>query len=262
MTQRKWTKTEDAKLTALAGSGKFMYSEISGKMGIDSARLRYRARKLKLPSKPCPRKMGQWNVKHAHLRGPVMTYFLTHSMAETAKKFNLTASEVKSIFTIGYREEKFSHLRKDKRTHEPWSLSEWLFVLRRCGLIERGLISKQMGRSENGLHHAVKERIAAVGGGTTKFLNGMPIGWAEALWPVEMVRPYAIKTASGPTGGKRGNFRFLLLPWIEAERMAKVFVTPPEVIGCIRAMAKFQRFIHRRSDRAIRSTLKRIVRNK
>lgn len=257
---RKWTKSEDQRLASLAASGSWMYSEIAEKMGIDAIRVRYRAKKLGLPSDPGKHKKGKWNVKHAHLRGAVMTYFLTHTKEETRQKFNLSEKEIKSLFTIGYREEKFAHLRKDKRTHAPWSLAEWLFVIRRCGLIERGVIAKKMGRSLNGKHHAVKERVAKAGGGTTKFLNGIPIGWAEQIWPLDLIRHLAIKSASGPTGGVRGNFRFLILPWIEAERLSRVFVTPPEVSACIRAMAKFQRFIHRRSDRAIKSTLKRIVR--
>lgn len=257
-----WTTTLDRKLTELAKTGKYFYSEIAVQMNLKATCVRYRARQLKLPSHPCPNRFGQWNSKHAHLSEEVMIYFMKHSDAECMKKFKLTPSELKSLKTRAYRDPKLTLLRKNTRTQAPWTITDYLFMTRRAGMMERGKIATLMGRSVEGKHHAVKERMKKMGGGSSKFLNGMPIGWASKLWPLEMIESYGIKTKAGPTGGDRGNFRFKIIPWIHAERFAKVFVTPPEVVSCISSMAKFQRFIHARTDRAITSSLKRYARAK
>lgn len=256
----KWTPTADRELTRLVATDKWFLSEIAEKMGRTAQSVRWRARKLGLNLQPAAHRKGKWNSKHAHLREKVMRYYLTHSAQECRDRFHLTESEFKSLLTVAYRDANLAHIRKDTRNHAPWSLKEWLFVLRRAGLIERRIIAKQMGRSDGGKHHAVKDRMRSVGGGTTKFLNGLPIGWAAQLWPRELIAHLGVKTAAGPTGGKRCNFRFLIIPWVEAERLAKAFRTPPEFEACIRSMAKFQRFIYAKKDRFIVNQMKRIAR--
>lgn len=255
-----WTKAQDRELARLIATDKLFISEIAEKLGKNAAAARHRARKLGLNTRPAAHRMGKWNSVHAHLREKVLRYYLKHSAQECQAHFGLTASQFKSLLTGAYRDDRLAHVRKDTRNHEPWSLGDWLFVLRRAGMIERKTIAEQMGRSVKGKHHAVKERMRTAGGGTTKFLNGLPFKWAERLWPADLIGHLTVKTQAGPPGGGRGDFRYRLIPWVEAERLATALKTPPEVAACIRSMAKFQRFIHARSDRAIVRSLKRISR--
>jgi hypothetical protein len=254
-----WTKAEEQRLKDLSITGKFFYSEIAMRLKKKGTEVRYKAKKMNLASNPCPARKGKWNQKHSHIAEAVMTYFLTHSSAECQKKFRLTASEFKSLMTSGYRKVSLSHLRKDSRTHAPWTTEDWLFAVQRAGLIERKVIAFQMGRTSKGAHHAIKDRFAQSGGGGTKFLNGMPIGWANSIWPADIVTRFALKTQAGPSGGVRANFRLRLIPWVVAERLASAFRTPNEITRCIRAMARFQRFVHRRKDAGIISQIKKIT---
>lgn len=200
-----------------------------------------------------------FNDQHKHLRGPLLKYYLKHSKEECMKHFKLTASQFKSCLTAAYREGSLAHIRKETRTHEPWDTGTWLFVLRRCGLLERKKIAKLSGRSTEERFHSIKEKMKNSGGGNTKFLNGIPLSWANQIWPNDLISHVAVKTQSGPTG-RRGEFRFLLIPWVEAERLSEVFHTDKNVKRCISSMAKFQRFVHQKKDRLILKQIRHIAR--
>lgn len=256
----KWTKAEDDRLTRMVATDKWMLSEIAEKLGKKATAVRYRARQLGLNSKPASHKFGQWNNKHAHLQPKLLRYYLTHTATECCKQFKLTPSEFKSCLTAGYRNQSILHLRKDTRTHEPWSLADLLFVLQHAGIQERQWIASKLGRTKDHRYHSIKDKMSQIGGGGTKCLNGMPLTWAKTLWPDDKLYGHLlIKTNAGPTGGGRGNFKFLLLPWIEAERLSNTFVTPDSIKRCIKSMAKFQRFIHAKRDRLIVRQLKQFA---
>lgn len=258
----KWTPTLDRKLLSLLKDEERYLKDIAAEMGLDSKQITYRLRRLGIRRKR-PASHGKWNNKHAHLREPLLIYYLTHSAKQCQKKFNLTPSEFISCLTNAYKDPQLAHIRKDTRTHAPWSLNDWLFALQHCGLQELGWISHKMGRSQKSKRYAVKEKIASVGGGTTRFLNGMPISWAQELWPHINFDDKAIKTKSGPTGGNfSGNFRFKLIPWVDIEKIASKQKTPEHIMRCLRAMATFQRFIFQKRDRAIKKEIRKIVRKK
>lgn len=236
-------------MTQMAMSQKYFYSEIAIKLGKRDGIVRHRAMRLGLPSQPAKkRKIGEWNRKHWHLREKVMRYFLNHSAEQCQKKFNLTQSEFKSLMTVSYRRPEFKHLRKETRTHAPFELKDWLFMLKRCGLHERGWIAKKMGRSKEGRFHSVKERLRKVGGGTSKFLNGMPLEWATRIWPDTNFKHFSMKTKAGPRGKGGNDFKFVLVPWVTCEVYSNKYKTPKHIYRCIRAMSKFQQFIFRKTN--------------
>lgn len=188
--------------------------------------------------------MSHFNSKHSHLREPVMTYFLTHTWEETLKKFKLTQSELKSLFSAGYRDPKLKHLRKDTRRKDPWTLEEMLFLIQNAGIRERAWIAKKLNRA--GARN-IKERMRSWNA-ATKFLNGMPITWAATLWPNAKL-PAPIRTLAGPTGNNN-QFCFRILSWQTCKSLSMRYPTPPEIRAGIQAMYKFQSFIYRTNSSA------------
>lgn len=275
---RRWTAAEIAELRRLCSSNTLFMSEIAEKLGRRPGTVRWKAHKLGIWSKPEGR-FAEWNRKHAHLREAVMQYFVTHSMEETRKHFGLTRSEIKSIFTVGYRDPKLKHLRKEWRPHSAWSTEDWLFMVRSVGIQPREWIGRKLKRGET--YNSVKDALAKFRG-YGKYMNGMPWGWAEPLFGLDAHR-YAIKTKARPAGNA-GNFRYKIIPWVTCERLveqgrirkklgkgkcrperkhsAPSIPVSPDVYDGIRAMAKFQRWIfgvqsERVIVRKIEATLRR-----
>lgn len=249
-----WTKAEIEKLKELAGTRKYFYSEIAQILKKGPNLVRHQARRLGLPKST--RKMGEWNSKHAHLREAVMKYFVTHSWEDTRKHFGLKSRELKSLFTVAYRDPNLAHLRKDKRRHDGWTLEEKLFLIRHSGIIPRKEISRRLKR---GGFHSIKEELSRLNS-NSKFMNGIPLSWYIDIF--DRLPDYSIKTKAGPTGGKRGNFHFKLVPWVECERQLGKTRVNPVYRDAIRAMARFQRWIHQTDcDAAIKRRLRMGVRD-
>lgn len=211
-------------------------SEIADSLGINRAMFLYHCRKRGIVSK---KKRGAWNVKHAHLRKPVLLYFQNHSWEETRKKFRLTASQLKSVMTSVYQDPALRHLRKDTRTKEPWSAQEWVTAVRYAGIQNRDWIARKLARGKTG--RVIKERFQKNKAGT-KFLNGMPVTWARVLIP-NVPEQNVVVTNAGPAGG-RGDTHFRVIPWTVLERITQRHGVPEHLRVAIRAMAKFQRWIH------------------
>lgn len=234
-----WTKAEDKTLTRLATNSDKFLSEIAEILGKKPQAVRYRARTLGLKaSSASRRRIGQWNTKHAHLREKCLRYFLTHTFEETREHFGLTDSEMKSLFTVAYRDPRLAHLRKDTRRKDEWTHEETLFLIRHAGIRERNWIGKRLNR---GGQRNIKERMQKWNA-ATKYLNGMPKAWASELWGPGVGANRFIQTKAGPTANS-GSFRFRIIPWHDALRISKTRETPVEVKASIRAMAKFQEFI-------------------
>lgn len=257
MRWQKWTEAEIKELKRLVQKDDLFYTEIAQLLKRKAAEVSRKSRELGLKA-PAQHRKGRWNEKHAHLREAVFRYYLRRSFQECQKKFKLTKSELKSIFTVGYRMDALAHLRKDTRRHDEWTLGEWLFMIRHCGIRERRWIALKLKRG-NDSGRVIKERLKKHGGGSTRYLNGMPRTWAAVFWPSDLV-PDGIKTKAGAHGpGKI--CQTVLIPWVECERLSKAFVTDPTVRACIRAMATFQRFIYRTPNaklirKRIKSSLK------
>jgi hypothetical protein len=183
-------------------------------------------------------KAGRQNIKHKHLRPKVMKYFLTHSMEETGKHFGLTRSELKSIFTVAYKQLEFKHLRKDKRTKKPWTFKNSMFTLRYGGLQNRIWIAKKMGRGKS--HHVIKERIKALNT-KTRYVNGLPLRYARELVGE---KAYGFKVKAGPTG-PGVDCRPIIVPWVLLYKLARKNKNVPEhFLLALKAMARFQKMIH------------------
>jgi hypothetical protein len=167
------------------------------------------------------------------------------------ERFGLTRSEVKSIFTVSYKMPEFAHLRKDTRRRDSWHLDETLFLIRHAGIQPRSWISKKLKR---GGIHSVKEQLYRLNG-NSKYMNGIPRGWLLRIMNAGDC-PAGIKTKAGPTGCPKRNcdFRFRIVPWTVCEKLIKQHPRrfSPELKHGIRAMAKFQRWIHGVSNVSLR----------
>jgi hypothetical protein len=230
----RWKSEKEAELIRWLKTEQFTNAEIALKMGLNVNQITTKANSLGYIN-PVYRKRI---TKHAHLREKVMTYFLTHTSEETRVRFGLTQSEIKSLFTVGYRDPRFSHLRKDSRRKDAWTLEETLFLLRHAGIRERGWIAKKINRSTA---RNIKERMQKWGA-ATKHLNGMPLSWARQFWPNDLLES-RIHTKAGPSGGT-GIWRFQIIPWHECLRLSRKYPTAVEICAGIRAMVRFQEFIY------------------
>ncbi len=275
-----WAKEDVAQLRALCARNTLFMIEIAEKLGRNPGAVRRKAHQLGVWSKP-PGRFAEWNRKHAHLRGEVLTYFLTHSAEETAKYFGLTASEFKSCITYAYHDPKLAHIRKDWRRRDSWTTEELIFLMRHAGVQPREWIAKKLKR---GTDEAVKEALSRAGIGA-RYVNGMPRQWAEQLFGDDVCKT-AIAMKAGPQGlsGRNGKTTstYQLIPWIQADevlragktrplkgkgrwrpgRVPPMLEVPEDIRRAVSALAKFQKWIHgvqsgRGIRRRMRAALKR-----
>lgn len=239
---KRWPENKEKELTSLVKSGKYTYPEIAEIMGVNRNSIATKARALGLSNAVYMAR----KTKHAHLREAVLRYFLNHTWEQTRRRFNLTPSELKSIFTVAYRDPKFAHLRKDRRRRDAWTVKETLFMLQHAGIQERKWIA---GKLKRGTKESVKEQLSRLNS-NSKYMNGIPVAWAVRVAPE--LSNIGIKTKAGPTGGKRGSFRYKIIPWVQVAKLIKGKPLPADLRLGIEAMATFQRWIHGlKSDRAI-----------
>lgn len=202
-----------------------------------------------------------FNQKYSDaIRCRIIQYFRTHTARETAAQFRLSHGQVVGILETCRRKGIIGRAFKDKRTKRPWTLEDWLFMVRRAGVRQRAFIGKKLKR---GGARVVRERLRKdCGRSGTKFLNGMPLEWAMAFWGKDSV-PNKIKTDAGPPGDGIRDFYFILVPWAECERLSKAHKTDATVKIAVRAMAKFQHWIHgTRSIKGINKKLEAILRER
>lgn len=251
-----WTKAEETRLKALAKDRSLFASEIAEILGRNPQTVRCKLRTMGFDlagrAKQSGR-LGGWNAKHAHIRVRAMRYFLTHTVEETRDRFQLTASEFKSLQTVAYRDPKCAHLRKDSRRKDPWSFDETMFLLRASGLQPRIWIARKLKR---GGVHAVKEMVSRLNS-NTRYINGLPKRLAEELVGREVE---GFKVKAGPSG-RSVDCRPIIVPWViiysEARRSKAV---PEHILAAVRAMASFQKRVH--GTRGIKDTVasvKRII---
>ena len=184
-------------------------------------------------------------TKTKHLRADVLRFFQNHTLEETRKRFGLTPSELKSVFTIAYRMPELRHIRKDKRRRDAWSGEELRFMLMNVGLIPRETIAKKLNR---GSFHAVKDKLDALNIGAQN-LNGLTISKFRILFGREP--DFFLQTVAGPkraglSGGHRKPPSFYkLVPWtwIRDEVAAGRLEAPEAYRKMIEAMATFQDWV-------------------
>lgn len=253
-----WTEDQDFMLKRLVADGRKFNVEIAKLLGKQPASITWRIKKLGLtPSRQraCAARLGQWNAKHSHLRPAAMKYFLTHSMAETQKRFGLTLSEVKSLFTVGYRMPELKHLRKDKRDHSGWTTKQLRFLLRHAGLRPRKWVAEQIGR---GNQTCIKERLQALGL-SSRTLQGITL--SQFIQAFGKRPSFYLQTDAGPDGGSKTSMptRWKIVPWVwlDAELKAKRLKTAKEFRMLVAARAQFQEWIFGGNALA---KMKRIVR--
>lgn len=255
----RWSDEEVEKLKTLRASNAMFYTEIAKEIGRDPAGVRAKAKSLGIEStqKTLRHRLGKWNVKHAHLREAVLRFYQTHSFDGTAKKFGLTKSELKSLFTNSYKMAEFKHLRKDSRLKIGWSTEQLKFLLQHAGLRPRKWIMEQLGRGNNVC--VIKERMQTLGV-SSRTLQGITLSQFRKAFDQEP--KFYLQTDAGPDGGPKGTLptRWKIIPWVwlEQEIKAKRLKTSQEFRLLISARAEFQEWIF--SGNALRK-MKRIVKH-
>lgn len=197
--------------------------------------------------------MTHFNEKYSlQLRKKVISYYRTHTARECAQNFGLSHGQIIGLMETSRRKGLIGPKFKDRRVKTPWDLKELLFVIRHAGVQPRSWIGSKLGR---GGARVIKERLKTFNSGT-KWMNGMPRKWAVELWGLDI--PAGIKTKAGPTGGTRGDFKFIIIPWTDCLKLSRTRQTAPNVKAMIRSMAKFQLWIHSAKDSdAVKRKLKR-----
>lgn len=206
-----WTEVEIDKLKSLAGQ--MLYVDIAKILKRSPAMVTFQARKLRLPK--ARHLLGKWNSKHSHLQEEVLIYYQKHSFEETAKKFDLTISEMKSCMTYAYRRADLSHLRKATNDHSPWSSQQLKFLLRHAGLRDREWIAKKIGR---GNKTCIKERMQFLGI-ASRNLQGLTMSqFIEAFGK----RPnFFLQTTAGPRSRSAAPTLWKIVPWVWLDQEIK-----------------------------------------
>lgn len=232
---KKWTDQELMQLGNLIEAG-LTNPEISDIMKKPRAGVQIKAQRIWGGN---PNYMKQ-KTKHKHLREPVMRYFLNHTWEETMKKFKLTHSELKSLFTVGYRDPDLNHLRKETRRHDAWSPKEYQFLIANSGIMPRDWIGKKLKR---GTSICIKERLQKLGL-SSKNLNGLTLTQFRSAFGCDPKR--YVQTKAGPkTMLYATHFKIItwtdLDNWIESGELCAPDVTRLHVS----IMAMFQRWIQK-----------------
>jgi hypothetical protein len=233
-----WTQSEIEKLKSLSGD-KLFFSEIAKQLSKKPAATRYMARKLKLQNYANYR-MGEWNSKHSQLREPVMKYFMTHTWIETLKKFKLTNSELKSLFSIGYKMPALKHLRKDTRRKDSWSAKEYKFLIRHSGLMPRIWIAEKLKRDKSEI--VIKEKLSQLGL-ASKSVNGITLSQFRSAFGKDP--EMYLQTEAGPSRGVHGQTYFKIVPWCWLDKQLKNEKLSAPKVFCqlVESMALFQEWI-------------------
>lgn len=253
-----WDDELDARLISLSKK-KLFATEMAKELGKRPASVRFRMHKLGIESSitRAAERYGKWNIKHQHLREAIMIYYQTHTRESTAKKFGLTNSELKSVFTNGYKIAELKHLRKDSRLKSGWSAKQLQFLLQHAGLRPRKWIMTKLGRGTNVCH--IKERMQTLGI-SSRTLQGITLSQFRQAFNQEP--EFYLKTDAGPDGGPKGTLptRWKIIPWVwlDQELKAKRLKTAKEFAILVSARATFQEWIF--EGNALRK-MKRIVAN-
>lgn len=230
---QKWTEGEIKKLKALAGT--MFFKDIAKILKRSPAMVCHQARKLRLPK--ADHLFGKWNNKHAHIREEVLTYFLKHSFEDTAKRFDLTHSELKSCLTNAYKIPELRHLRKATNDHSPWNTKQLKFLLRHAGLRDRDWIANKIGR---GNRTCIKERMQFLGI-ASRNLQGLTLSqFIEAFGE----RPkFFLQTVAGPKAQSKAYWKIVPWVWLDKEIKAGRLKTAKEMSILISTHAIFQDWI-------------------
>lgn len=250
----KWSEQHTRELIRLHQLDQYFFSEIAEQMSVKVNLVRHYARRMALKQGPRVKaRFAEWNSKHKHLREPVMKFFVTHTWNQTRDFFGLTDSELKSIFTVGYRDKKLAHLRKDRRRHDNWTERELLFLVRHSGLMPRDWIAKKLNR---GTMQSTKECLYRLNT-SSKHMNGLPERLANLIVPIPV--GVSIKTKAGAPG-PNGECHIRLVPWTALEDAIKGKQVKSDIRLAIKALARFQRWVHKApTNSSVMRKLKRIA---
>lgn len=246
-----WTPDEIEELKRLHHEGKYFFTEIAQMIGKKPANVNHQARRLGLKqSAYVISRKGQWNSQHKHLREPVMKYFVTHTWDETRERFGLSDKQLKSIFTVGYRDPKFKRFRKDKRRHDAWTKSELLFLVKHSGIKPREWIARRLKR---GTMQSTKECLFRLKI-SSRYINGLPERLANLIIPIG-----GIKTQAGAPGVS-GECHIRIVPWVALEDAISGKRIKQDLRLSIQGMARFQRWVFgMKTNRAVIQKIKEIA---
>lgn len=237
--KKQWSEENETALVNMASSGVFLNKDIANRLNKSPNLISWKLKQLGIKNTAAQAIMGKWNSKHSHLREPAMRYFLTHTWEETREKFKLTESELKSLFTVGYRDPKLKHLRKDTRRKDGWTAKEFKFLLQHSGLMPRDWIASELNR---GGRLGIKDRLEKLGV-ASKSVNGLTLSQFRVAFGREP--EFYLMTKAGPGRGKYSATYFKIIPWVwlEQELRARRLKTHKIFRKLIASMALFQEWV-------------------
>lgn len=182
--------------------------------------------------------------KHKHkkrdLYSKCLKYFQNHSFKDTAKKFDLTLNELKSVMSYAYQKENLAHIRKDRRRKDPWSVAEYRKLIQMSGLVQRKTIGKALKRAKG--YQGIKDRLALL---KLKSRNVNGLTYSQYLEIFDKKPEFYIKTNAGS-----GNTRILLIPWVYFTKK-KLKGQPLFIQKMIESMILFQKWSHGTNSRKV-----------
>lgn len=171
-----------------------------------------------------------------------LEHFQDHTFEETQLKFELTKSELKSVFTYAYRMPHLAHLRKDERRRDAWALKETLTMIRMAGLVERKTIGKVLNRSKN--YQGIKDRLNLMNL-KSRSVNGLTLSKYRELFDRDP--RVSIRTNAG-SGGSNG-LKVILVPWVSIDGRS-LKGRPEFILKLIKSMTMFQLWIWEERSKA------------
>lgn len=199
-----------------------------------------------------PNQRDKYKHKKRDLYPKCLKYFQNHSFEDTAKKFDLTLNELKSVMSYAYKNESLAHIRKDRRRKDPWSTAEYRKLIQMLGLVERKTIGKVLKRAKS--YQGIKDRLALL---KLKSRNVNGLTYSQYLELFDKKPEFYIKTNAGS-----GNCRILLIPWVCFTKK-QLQGQPVFIQKMIEAMILFQKWSYGTNSRkAILKKMQRLVNKK
>lgn len=180
-------------------------------------------------------------TKYRLIEKDVFKFFQNNSIEDCMKKFNLSKSEIKSLFTYGYKKESLKIFRKDSRRKDKWTEYQIKEMLKCIGLLNRKEIAKRIGR---GNERVIKEKLQHLGLKYPKYTNGLTISRFRNIFGCEP--GFYLDTKAGPGRGKNSSTFFKIVPWCfikDSIKQKDLDVASP-IAAWVNAMADFQELVH------------------
>lgn len=217
-----WDMIEVSKLRGMFLQGDKTISQIAQEMGRSSASTERKLSRLGLKRKE---NEGGNNRYTDDFKKAVSEFYYATNAAETAKKFGVSPKVIEGILFRMRRNN--GPILIGKRKNE-WQLDEVLIVLRYMGLKPLPFIAEKIGKTQSALESYLKRR-----GFRLHYINGLIGEDFKKNFRTTNTLPF-VRNLEGD----------VFIPWVTIEDNLSKIEADQIQIYVVRAMAKFQRFLH------------------